>query len=146
MTVPLHERRNGTGINQPIESGGAPPQLPNGVSGGTQPLLPERDRRLPQQPAGGGGTPPPNGNGNGDSNGSRGVIDHLPQEEMVMMMEMVVEMIHRRLLIMVSQDTVEVEEIDGCMLFKDTHPDLQVNLDKMVEMVMMDMHHSCPEE
>ena len=29
------------------------------------------------------------------------------------------------------------------MLFKD-HPDLQVNLDKMVEMVMMDMHHSCP--
>ena len=42
--------------------------------GGTQPLLPERDRRLPQQPTGGGGTPPPNGNGNGngDSNGSRG--------------------------------------------------------------------------
>ena len=74
-----------------------------------------------------------------------GVIDHLPQEEMVMMMEMVVEMIHRRLLIMDSQDTVEVKEIDGCMLFKD-HPDLQVNLDKMVEMVVMDMHHSCPEE
>ena len=72
VTVPLHERRNGTGINQPIESGGGPPQLPNGVSGGTQPLLSERDRRIPQQPAGGGGTPPPNGNGNGDSNGSRG--------------------------------------------------------------------------
>ena len=74
-----------------------------------------------------------------------GVIDHLPQEKMVMMMEMVAEMIHRRPLIMVSQDTIEVEEIDGCMLFKD-HPDLQVNLDKMVEMVVMDMHHSCLEE
>ena len=35
-------------INQPIESGGGPPQPPNGVSGGTQPLLPERDRRIPQ--------------------------------------------------------------------------------------------------
>ena len=73
------------------------------------------------------------------------VIDHLPQEEMVIMMEMVVEMIHHHLLIMDSQDTIEVKEIDGCMLFKD-RPDLQVNLDKMVEMVMMDMHHSCPEE
>ena len=73
------------------------------------------------------------------------VIDHLPQEEMVMIMEMVVEMIHHHLLIMDSQDTIEVKEIDGCMLFKD-HPDLQVNLDKMVEMVVMDMHHSCPEE
>ena len=74
VTVPLHERQNGTGINQPIETGGGPPQPPNGVSGGTQPLLSERDRRIPQQPAGGGGTPPPNGNGNGngDSNGSRG--------------------------------------------------------------------------
>ena len=74
VTVPLHERQNGTGINQPIESGGGPPQPPDGVSGGTRPLLSERDRRIPQQPAGGGGTPPPNGNGsgNGDSNSSRG--------------------------------------------------------------------------
>ena len=74
VTVPLPERRNGTGINQPIESGGGLPQPPNGVGGGTWPLLLERDRRIPQQPAGGGGTPPPNGNGsgNGDSNGSRG--------------------------------------------------------------------------
>ena len=76
VTVPLPERRNGTGINYLIETGGGPPQPPNGVGGGTRPLLPERDRRLPQQPAGGGGTPPPNGNGNGngngDSNGSRG--------------------------------------------------------------------------
>ena len=74
VTVPLHERQNGTGSNQPIETGGGPPQLPNGVSGGTRPLLSERDRRIPQQPAGGGGTPPPNGNGNGngDSNSSRG--------------------------------------------------------------------------
>ena len=47
-----------------------PPQPPNGVGGGTQPLLSERDRRVPQQLAGGGATPPPNGNG--DSNGSRG--------------------------------------------------------------------------
>ena len=43
------------------------------MGGGTRPLLSERDRRIPQHPAGG-GTPPPNGNGNGngDSNGSRG--------------------------------------------------------------------------
>ena len=147
VTVPLHERQNGIGISQPIETGGGPPQPPNGVGGGTQPLLLERDRRIPQQPAGGGGTPPPNGNGNGngDSNGSRGGDrpppprrngndngdgggdDSPPPSD------------HD------SQDTVEVKEIDGCMLFKD-HPDLQVNLDKMVEMVMMDMHHSCPEE
>ena len=74
VTMPLLERQNGTGINQPIESGGGLPQLPNGVGGGTRPLLSERDRRIPQQSAGGGGTPPPNGNGNGngDSNGSRG--------------------------------------------------------------------------
>ena len=73
------------------------------------------------------------------------VIDHLHQGEMVMIMEMVVEMIHHHLLIMDSQDTIKVKEIDGCMLFKD-HLDLQVNLDKMVEMVVMDMHHSCQEE
>ena len=41
------------------------------------------------------------------------VIDHLPQGEMVMIMEMVVEMIHHHLLIMDSQDIVEVEEING---------------------------------
>ena len=52
------------------------------------------------------------------------VVDHLPQgemEEMVMvvMMEMVVEeMIHHCHLIMDSHDTIEVEEIDGCMLYK----------------------------
>ena len=74
VTVPLLERQNGTGINQPIDRGGGPPQPPNGVGGGTGPLLSERGRRIPQQLAGGGGTPPPNGNGsgNGDSNGSRG--------------------------------------------------------------------------
>ena len=71
VTVPLPERQNGIGINQPIESGGGPPQLPNGVGGGTQPLLLERDRRIPQQPAGGGGTPPPDGNGNGSRGGDR---------------------------------------------------------------------------
>ena len=70
VTVPLPERQNGTGTNQPIEGGGGPPQPPNGVGGGTGPLLSERDRRIPQQPAGGGGAPPP-GNGNGNGNGSR---------------------------------------------------------------------------
>ena len=70
VTVPLPERQNGTGINQPIEGGGGPPQPPNGVGEGTGPLLSERDRRIPQQPVGGGGAPPPGGNGN--SNGSRG--------------------------------------------------------------------------
>ena len=39
---------------------------------------------------------------------------------------------------------IKIKEIDGFTLFKD-HPDPQVNLDKMVEMVMMDKHHSCPE-
>ena len=74
VTVPLPERQNGTGINQPIENGRGPPQPPNGVGGGTGPLFSERDRRIPQQPMGGGGAPPPGGNGNsnGDSNGSRG--------------------------------------------------------------------------
>ena len=71
VTVPLPERQNGTGINQPIGGGGGLPQLPNGVGGGTGPLLSERGR-IPQQPAGGGGAPPPGGNGNGNSNGSRG--------------------------------------------------------------------------
>ena len=70
VTVPLPERQNGTGINQPIEGGEGPPQLLNGVGRGTGPLLSERGRRIPQQPVGGGGAPPPNGNGNG--NGSRG--------------------------------------------------------------------------
>ena len=71
VTVPLPERQNGTGINQPIESGGGPPQLPNGVGGGTGPLLSKRDRRIPQQPAGGAGAPPPGGNGNGNGGGDR---------------------------------------------------------------------------
>ena len=121
------------------------------MGGGTGPLLSERGRRIPQQPAGRGGAPPPggNGNGNGNSNGSRGSDRPPPQGEMVvmmvMMMEMVVEMIHHCHLITDSQDAIEVKEIDGCMLFKD-HPDPQVNLDKMVEMVVMDKHHSCPEE
>ena len=56
-TVPLHERQNGTGYNQPIEGGE------------TGPPLSERGRRTPQQPAGGGGAPPPCGNGGGNGNG-----------------------------------------------------------------------------
>ena len=35
VTVPLPERQNGTGTNQPIEGGGGPPQPPNGGGGGT---------------------------------------------------------------------------------------------------------------
>ena len=72
VTVPLPERQNGTGTNQPIEGGGGPPQPPNGVGGGTGSLLSERGRRIPQQLAGGGGAPPPGGNGNCDDNGEGG--------------------------------------------------------------------------
>ena len=74
------------------------------MGGGTGPLLLERGRRLPQQPAGGEGAPPPGGNGGGNGNGDvmEEVVGHFPQGEMeemavmmVMMMEMVVEeMIH----------------------------------------------------
>ena len=71
VTVPLPERQNGTGINQPIEGGGGPPQPPNGVGGGTGPLLSERGRRMPQQPGGGGEALPPDGNGNGNGGGGR---------------------------------------------------------------------------
>ena len=69
VTVPLPERQNGTGTNQPIEGDGGPAQPPNGVGGGTGPLLLERGRRLPQQLAGGRGALPPGGNGGGNGNG-----------------------------------------------------------------------------
>ena len=69
VTVPLPERQNGTGTNQPIEGGGGPPKPPNGVGGGTRSLLSERGRRIPQQPAGGGGALPPGRNSNGNGNG-----------------------------------------------------------------------------
>ena len=113
VTVPLPERRNGTGINQPIETGGGPPQPPNGCGWWRLGHYSQKEIE--------------------DYHNNRqveeelhhlmvmvmvmvmvivmvveGVIDHLPQEEMAMMMEMVVEMIHRHLLIMDSQDTVEV--------------------------------------
>ena len=130
VTVPLPERQNGTGTNQPIEGGGDPPQPPNGGGGGTGSLLSERGRRLPQQLSGGGGAPPPGGNGggnwNGDDNGGGGRPppprgnggsgshggddgdggggdDSPPPSD------------H-------SHNTIEVKEIDGCMLCKD-HPD-----------------------
>ena len=48
VTVPLPERQNGTGTNQPIEGGGGPPQPPNGGGGGTGSLTSERGRRMPQ--------------------------------------------------------------------------------------------------
>ena len=54
------------------------------------------------------------------------VEGHLPQgemEEMVVMMEMVVEeMIHHHHLTKDSHNTIEVEEIDGCMLYKGPRP------------------------
>ena len=80
------------------------------------------------------------------------VVGHLPQGEMeemavmVVMMEMVVEeMIHHHHLIKDSHDTIKVKEIDGCMWYKDC-PDPQVNWDKMEGMVRMDKCHRCPEE
>ena len=48
VTVPLHERQNGTGYNQPIEGGGGLPQPPDGGGGGNGSLLSERGRRMPQ--------------------------------------------------------------------------------------------------
>ena len=48
VTVPLCERQNGTGYNQPIEGGGGPPQPPDGGGGGTGPPLSERGSRIPQ--------------------------------------------------------------------------------------------------
>ena len=154
VTVPLPERQNGTGTNQPIEGGGGPPQPPNGGGGGT-------------------GHYSQKGVEECLSNWQveeelhhlvvmevvmvmvmimEEVVGHLPQGEMeemavmVVMMEMVVEeMIHHHHLIMDSHDTIKVKEIDGCMLYKD-HPDPQVNWDKMEEMVGMDKHHRCPEE
>ena len=74
VTVPLPERWNGTGINQPIEGGGGLPQPPNGVGWRNWAHYSQKGiEEIPEQPAGGGGAPPPkgNGNGNGDSNGSR---------------------------------------------------------------------------
>ena len=47
VTVPLHERQNGAGFNQPIEGGGGPPQPPDVGGGGTGSLLSERGRRMP---------------------------------------------------------------------------------------------------
>ena len=81
-----------------------------------------------------------------------GVIGHLPQGEMeemavmVVMMEMAVEeMIHHCHLIKGSHDTIEVEEIGGCMWYKDC-PDPQGNWDKMEGMVGMGKCHRWPEE
>ena len=47
-TVPLWERQNGTGFNQPVEGGGGPPQPPDGGGGGIGLLLLERGGRTPQ--------------------------------------------------------------------------------------------------
>ena len=69
VTVPLPDRKNGTGTNQTIEGGGGSPQPANGGGGGTGSLLSERGRRMPQQLAGGGGAPPLGGNGGSNGNG-----------------------------------------------------------------------------
>ena len=47
-TVPLWERQNGTGSNQPVEGGRGPPQPPDGGGGGIDPLLLERGGMTPQ--------------------------------------------------------------------------------------------------
>ena len=47
-TVPLWERQNGTGYNQPVKGGGGPPQPPDGEGGGIGPSFLERGRRTPQ--------------------------------------------------------------------------------------------------
>ena len=47
-TVPLQERQNGTGSNQPVKGGGGPPQPPNGGGGGIGPPFLERGGRMPQ--------------------------------------------------------------------------------------------------
>ena len=46
--MPIQERQNGTGYNQPVEGGGGPPQPPDGGGGETGPLPSERGRRTPQ--------------------------------------------------------------------------------------------------
>ena len=158
VTVPLPERQNGTGTNQPIEGGGA--------HHNHQMVWVEELGHYSQK-----GVEEYHSNWQVEEElcylvvmvvvvvvvmgmvmVMEEVIDHLPQGEMeemtmvmVMMMEMVVKMIHHHCLIMDSHDTIKVKEIDGCTLYKD-HLDPQVNLDKMVEMVMMDRHHSYLEE
>ena len=149
VTVPLCERQNGTGTNQPIEGGGGPPQPPDG---GVEEL----------------GHCPQKGVEECLSNQQveeevchlvvmevvmemvmimEEVVGHLPQgemEEMVVMMEMVVEeMIHHHCQTKDSHDTIEIEEIDGCVWYKDC-PDPQVNWDKMEGMVGMDQIPQMP--
>ena len=152
VTVPLHERQNGTGSNQPIESGGGQPQPLDGEGGGTNPLFSERGRSTPQQPAGGGAPPSGGnggGNGNGNDNGGGGRPPPTRIEEMavmVVMMEMAVEeMIHHHHQIKGNHDTTEIRETDEYMWYKD-HPDPQVNQDKIEGMVGMDKCHNCPGE
>ena len=152
--MPLCERQNGTGYNQPIEGGGGPSQPPDGGGGGTGSLLSERVE------------------GHLSSwqveeellclvvmevvmemvMTMERVIDHLPQGEMEemavmeVMMEMAVgEMIPHHCQIKGSHNTVKVIETDGYMWYKD-HPDPQVNQDKMEGMAGMGKCHRCPEE
>ena len=47
-TVPLRERQNGTGSNQPVKGGGGPPQPLDGGGGGISPPFLERNGRIPQ--------------------------------------------------------------------------------------------------
>ena len=144
VTVPLHERQNGTGYSQPIEGGRGPPQPPDGGGGGTGLPLSGVEEHLSNQwveeellhlvvmevVMGMVMT-------------MEGVVGHLPQGEMeemvvmVLIMEMAVgEMIHHHCQIKGSCDTVKVREIDGYMWYKD-HPDPQANWGKMEGMVRM---------
>ena len=133
--MPLHQRQNGTGYNQPIEGGG-PPQPPDG---GVEELVHHSQKGV---------------EGHlsdwqveeellhlvvmevvmGMMMTMEGVIDHLPQGEMeemavmVVMMEMAVgEMIHHHHQIKGSHNTIKVKEIDGYRWYKD-HPDPQAQL------------------
>ena len=150
-TVPLHERQYGTGYNQPIEGGGGPPQPPDGGVGelvhhsqkGVEGHLSDQQVEeellclVVMEVV------------MGMVMTMEGVIGHLPQgemEEMVVMMEMAVEeTIRHHHQIKGSHNTVEVEEIDGYMWYRD-HLDPQANWDKMEGMVRMGRYHRCPEE
>ena len=141
-TVPLWERQNGIGFNQPVEGGGGPPQPPDGGGGGLahcswkgveehlsdwwveEELLCLVVMEVVM----------------GMVMTMEGVIDHLPQGEMEEMA--VEEMFHHHHQIKGNHDTAKIGETDGYMWYRD-HPDPQVNWDKMEG---MDKYLNCPGE
>ena len=69
-TVPLWERQNGAGYNQPVKGGGGPPQPPDGGGGGIGPPLSGKGvKGHLSDCVGRGGAPLPGGNGDDDDNG-----------------------------------------------------------------------------